>query len=256
MFGKLFKRDFRWTMLPLYVYYPIIIALAIIGKLAANWQSPFGSIMRHLVAGALPASVIGTIITCALRNIGRYHRNIFKDEAYLTHTLPVKKSLIYNAKIASALATLLITSTVILLAIRIYFDAEYIQILLDALKTNSTALFVVAGVLMLTLQYFCIYLSGVLGCHLGNRSKGKRTVMSVVFAVAIYFATQAVLMTLLYLSRNIFPAVDGMFGNGSFAPTEGDIAGIMLGIASLYFAVDLAYYLVGQRMLGKGVDLE
>ena len=66
---------------------------------------------------AISAFVIGNEIFILIR----YYRNFFTDEGYLTFTLPVKRSTLFNSKIITALITNLATSIVMIIDIIIAF---------------------------------------------------------------------------------------------------------------------------------------
>lgn len=59
--------------------------------------------------------IVNILINCFMRNWARFVKNIYKDESYLTHTLPVSKNKIYLSKVLTAIITLL-TSFIVIIA--------------------------------------------------------------------------------------------------------------------------------------------
>ena len=49
---------------------------------------------------------VNAVINTLMRVWARTVRNVYKDEAYLTHTLPVEKSKIYLSKFIAAIITM------------------------------------------------------------------------------------------------------------------------------------------------------
>ena len=68
--------------------------------------------------------VANILINTLMRSWVRFRDSIYKDESYLTHTLPVTKNNIYDSKFIQALIFFVIGFAVIILSI---FIAYYTQ---------------------------------------------------------------------------------------------------------------------------------
>ena len=91
MLGKLIKYDLKavsWLLIPLHI---LLIAASILARFiitsGAYLRTP-NAILIMEVAGYVILFVIVTYVT-AFMIVYRFYKNLFSDEGYLTHTLPV-----------------------------------------------------------------------------------------------------------------------------------------------------------------------
>ena len=120
MLKKLLKYDLKWCYKPLVVFYILTIFFSIITRVVESFeQTLIILILDKICSGIVIAMIINIAINCFMRNWARFIRNIYKDESYLTHTLPVSKNLVYLSKILTAIITLLTSFIVIITCIAI-----------------------------------------------------------------------------------------------------------------------------------------
>ena len=120
MLGKLLKYDLKWCFKPLVVFYILAIIFSIITRIIESVdQTLILLIMDKICSGVVIAMLINILINCLMRNWVRFERNIYKDESYLTHTLPVSKNKIYLSKILTAIITLFISFIIIVICLAI-----------------------------------------------------------------------------------------------------------------------------------------
>lgn len=82
--------------------------------------------------------MLGKLLKYDLKWI-RFVKNLYKDESYLTHTLPVNKEKIYVSKILSALITVFTTAVVIIVCLFIcYYSKENLEILKSMLELAAS----------------------------------------------------------------------------------------------------------------------
>lgn len=99
MLKKLLKYDLKWCFKPLIVFYILAIFFSIITRVVESFeQTLIILIIDKICSGVVIAMIVNILINCFMRNWVRFIRNIYKDESYLTHTLPVSKSAIYLSK--------------------------------------------------------------------------------------------------------------------------------------------------------------
>ena len=120
MLKKLLKYDLQWCFKPLIVFYILGIFFAIITRVVESMeQSLIVLIIDKICSGVVIAMLINILINCFMRNWVRFVTNIYKDESYLTHTLPVSKSELYLSKVLTAVITLITSFVVIISCIAI-----------------------------------------------------------------------------------------------------------------------------------------
>ena len=133
MLGKLLKYDLKWQYKVLLVFYIIAIILSILVRLLGLIEnSLMFHVIRSILNGAMIAMLINSLINGLIRSWVRFINNIYKDESYLTHTLPVEKRTIYLSKVITAIFS---SFTSIVLAIVCLFISYYSQSNMEILKT-------------------------------------------------------------------------------------------------------------------------
>ena len=82
---------------------------SVIGRIFIEIEnSALFNILGKISFGFAISMMVNCIINCVMRLWARFVRNIYKDESYLTHTLPVSKKTIYQSKIISSLISIIV----------------------------------------------------------------------------------------------------------------------------------------------------
>ena len=63
---------------------------------SSSWPTLLTTILDKIMSGAFISLSISVIITCLIRIWVRFNVTLYKDESYLTHTLPIKRETIYK----------------------------------------------------------------------------------------------------------------------------------------------------------------
>ena len=99
MLGKLLKYDLKWSYKNLIIFYALSIILAIITRLMSLIEnSIIFMVITKICSGTLIAIFVNIFINNFIRVWARVIRNLYKDESYLTHTLPVSRKTILHQK--------------------------------------------------------------------------------------------------------------------------------------------------------------
>ena len=115
MLGKLLKYDLKWIYKNLVIFYSLALIFAVIGKgLSFIDNSAAFYFLSKFSYGVSTSLLFSILINNLMRIWARVVQNVYKDEAYLTHTLPVTKKEIYLSKLFSTVITLF-TSTVMII---------------------------------------------------------------------------------------------------------------------------------------------
>ena len=93
MLGKLLKHEFRATsriMLPLY---GAVLVLAVLANLSFAFIDATDSLFLHILCILFIViffiGVVGAFVLTIVVMVGRFYRNLLKNQGYLSHTLPV-----------------------------------------------------------------------------------------------------------------------------------------------------------------------
>ena len=96
MFGKLVKHEFRATARIIPFVYLVTIFLAIVHIIMTKLH--FDAASKISLALMIMMCVAQVVVASALV-VWRYYKNMYSNESYLTHTLPVKPSLLLWSKL-------------------------------------------------------------------------------------------------------------------------------------------------------------
>ena len=97
-------------------------------------------ILGQICSGVTISMFINILINNLMRLWIRFKSNFYGDEAYLTHTLPLEKKLLYLSKIFTAIISIFTSMLVIGLTLFIaYYSKENIEILKNVLLPVANA---------------------------------------------------------------------------------------------------------------------
>ena len=193
MLKKLFKYDFLWIMKTLPYFYIAVLVLGVCTLFTNKMYNTNLTVLAWLIIDKIVSALLlfacfATGITTLIRCFLRFRNNLYKDEAYLTHTLPVKRSALFASKVLASFAACTITIAVILIAYMIPMSAvktwQWFKELIDT-QTVLLGIVFLEEVLALLL---CIF-AGVI---IGNRSAKHRILTGVLMGALIYFAVSQV----------------------------------------------------------------
>ena len=99
MLKKLLKYDLIYKYKVLIIFYVISIIVSILTRITTI-DNPSLAILviNKILCGTVIAFVVNIIVNTLMRSWVRFKSNVYGDESYLTHTLPVKKETIYLSK--------------------------------------------------------------------------------------------------------------------------------------------------------------
>ena len=142
MLNKLLKYDLKYMIKNMCVFYILSIFFAITTRILFNMeQSVIINIIGQISVGCMFAMIVNTLINTMMRSWVRFRNSLYKDESYLTHTLPVTKSELYNSKFIQTLIFFLISFVVILISLFIaYYSKENWLAITNYIKTITTGL--------------------------------------------------------------------------------------------------------------------
>ena len=118
-----------------------------------------------------------------MRNWARFITNFYKDEAYLTHTLPVTKKKLYLSKVLTATITTLSSILVITICLFItYYSKDNVELLKNTLdlaaSTYNSSVVNLVFIMLITffIQFLYIILIGFSGAVLGYNKNNLKIV--------------------------------------------------------------------------------
>ena len=177
MLGKLLKYDLKWIYKLIIVFYILALTFSVIGRIFGSIDnSLLFDIISKISIGTAISMMVSSLINCLMRTWARFTRNIYKDESYLTHTLPVEKSSIFNSKVIAGIISIFTSMILIVSCLFIcYYSETNMEVLkglleLAASTYNTTVLnllLLVAIVIFLEVVY--ALLIGYVGIIIGHK---------------------------------------------------------------------------------------
>lgn len=263
MLSKLLKYDLKWIYKVIVIFYILSIVFSVIGRgLTSIENSVVFQVIGQISLGIAIAMMINSLINCLMRAWVRFIRNVYKDESYLTHTLPVHKRTIYLSKILSAIICTFTTAVVILICIAIcYYSPENIEMLksgleLAALTYDITVIelaFMITTILFLEIVF--IIFIGYVGIILGHKSNSNKMVKSIVISFALYALSQTLTLIFIVIAGLFSPQVMNLINTTEMIDVN-TIKTIMYMGMGIYTTYIIIYYIIGKKQFEKGVNVD
>lgn len=263
MLGRLLKYDLKWIYKVVVVFYILAIVFALIGRgLSSIENSVIFNIFGQVCIGFAIGMMVSILINNIMRVWARFIRNIYKDESYLTHTLPIEKKTVYLSKILSAVMTMLTSTVVILIALAICYyseaNIEYLKTMLESVAAiyDSTVIsFVLIMFALVCFQMIFTLLAGYVGIIIAHRSNNGRMVKSIIYGFISYMIAQGVTLLILFAIGLFNPSIMNLFSTTDIVDI-GSIKAIMYAGIGTYAVYILVYYMIGKKQFEKGVNVE
>lgn len=263
MLGKLVKYDLKWIYKVVVVFYALTFIFSGIGRALKFIDN---SIVFSFVSGIsitiAISMMVSSLINCIMRLWARFVRNVYKDESYLTHTLPVSKNKIYIAKVLSAIVTLFTTFVVIIVCLFIcFYSKTNIEILKNALElAASTYDITVIGLILLIclvmfLEVLFVVLIGYAAIILGYQSNKNKMINTIVLGIAFYLSTQTATLLFVFLLGLINSNIMNLINTTDIVNIDAIKSVMSIGIV-IYMIYIVFYFFLGKKSFEKGVNVE
>lgn len=261
MLNKLIKYDFKWINKVMVVYFIVMLTLTFTVKIVESLEQTFLIVvLDKIVSGMFISCGISIMITCLMRIWGRFANNFYKDESYLTHTLPVTKSDLFNSKVISSILSLILSVLFIALCVLFVFinkdTIESLKIMYESLVNaygSLTSIFFIIGMILLVLlEVIFMMMSGIFGIVIGYKSNNNKLLKSIIVGVVSYnfFSLMSLaIIKLLSIITNFDLVQEGF-------PTLRTLNILMLTFIFVYLAYNLLYYFVAKKVLNKGINVD
>ena len=263
MLGKLLKYDLKWIYKLLVVFYILAFTFSIIGRICIEIEnSLIFNIIGQIFLGASISMIISVLINNFMRAWVRFIRNIYKDESYLTHRLPIKKDRIYLSKLLSAVITTITSLIVIIICLLIaYYSKENFEWLKQSIEFvanayDSTVIsFIVTVIITLFAEILFALFAGFIGIILGHKSNNKRIIKSILFGFLAYMIPSAFTLVVIFIIGLFNPEVMNLFNTVEILDVNA-IKTVLYGGIVMYTIYIILYYFIGRLQFKKGVNVE
>ena len=263
MLKKLLKYDLKSIFKLLFVFYSLSLFFAILTRLFLNIEnSLIMNIIGQICSGITISMIFNILINNIMRLWVRFQQNLYGDESYLTHTLPVEKKTLYISKILTALITLFASIGVIGLTLFIaYYSKENIESLKNILLPVATAYgstiikLLLAFLFIFFLEFINALQCGFTGIILGHKMNNARTGYSILFGFCAYMAIQTFGILLIFIISLFNKDLMNLFITNEIVNI--DMLKIVIYLAIIIYTITfIINYLVNLRLFKKGVNID
>lgn len=264
MLTKLIKYDIKWLMKIIVIF----LGIGLIFTLAAAFFELFNEslifdIISKICKGTALSMLISAIFNVVIRGWVRFSTNLYKDESYLSHTLPISKTTHLASKVITSVVSVLVCCVVLFISILImYIDKDTITKIKEMFNLLSTTLNgSVYGLLILCLflivfEVIYIMFCGNLGIVLGHRFNKNKMGRSILFGIVIYFIG-SIFSLLVMLFVSLFDkGLNNLLFSGSTIVEYSSIILILCVCLGLFIAYNVGLYFITNWQFNKGVNID
>lgn len=263
MLKKLLKYDLKWVYKVIVVFYGLAIIFSIFARMFNSIDnSLLFKVIGNICSSVAIAMLVSSLINTLMRSWVRFVRNIYKDESYLTHTLPVEKKTIYLSKVLSAVISSFTTILVIAICLFIcYYSKENIITLKNMLDIAATAynttvinlILIISVILFLELLF--ILLVGYVGIIIGHRSNKSKMTKSIVYGFISYMVSTIGMLLMIYIA-GLFNADIMNLIKTTNEININSIKIVLYFVIVLYTIYVIILYIIGKKQLEEGVNVD
>lgn len=257
MLKKLLKYDLKWCYKALTIFYILSIIFAILTRVFINIDGRIlFTIIGKIMQGITITLLINILINNILRIWARVIKNFYSDEAYLTHTLPIKKETLYLSKILTSIITLTTSFIVIIISLLIcYYSKENIEIIKNILnQINITNTTIIISIIIFYLEMLFLILTGITAIILGYKQNNNKLLKSVLFGLIIYFIMQTLILVIIFIIGLFNKEIMDLFKTNNITP---NLLKQMLSLSTIiYIIYNIILYIIGNNTFKKGVNID
>ena len=264
MLIKLLKYDLKYMIKNMAIFYILSIFFAITTRvLFSIEQSAIVNIIEQISVGCMFSMIASTLINTIMRSWVRFRDSLYKDEAYLTHTLPVTKHELYNSKFIQTLIFFFISFIIIILSLFItYYSKDnwigitnYIKTITTGLNM-STLFFIIMAIVIIFLEVFNAIQCGFLGIILGYKRNNSKLGFTVLFGFIAYLIAQTLVLALVFVYGLFDPTVMELFKSGAVSIDVNAFKVLAIVSSILYLVIIFVMSIICKKILNKGVNID
>lgn len=256
MLGKLLKYDLKANFKFLSIFYVLALISAVLTRICfSNAETLAVQILGYVFNGLTISMIANILINNLMRVWVYFKKNLYGDEGYLMHTLPVKRRDLFASKYLMGFLTMLGSTLVVIVTLAIAYltpeSFEMIKVWLSGMEEM-----IIPMTLLIFLEFLAMILAGFLGIITGHRKLTNRTGFSVLFGFVFYLAMQQIVGIGIVILSMIKPEVrEALFTSFNITPTL-DIMRPMIVTAIIVYTFDyIAGYYIAQKSFKK-IDLD
>lgn len=262
MLKKLLRYDLVGIFKYLGFFYGVTLFLGVFTRIFGEFANSF---IMNLIGKVASIGVILMMVSVVINNIMRlwirFKQNLYGDESYLTHTLPVERKTLYLSKMIGAISSLLVSVLVIgLTLVVVYYSKDNLAILKSLILPvanlyDSTVVTFLVGVFgIFFLEMVNLLQIGWSGIILGHRMNTNKVRNSVIFGFLIYIIGQLIVLGVVFGIALIDSDIMNLFVTNEVVG-DSALKQIMIIAMFIYSLEIVVCYNINIKLLKKGVDV-
>lgn len=259
MLGKLIKYDLKWINKYMMIYFSVGFIFAILCKITSHFTNVFvGLVLDKICSGIEIACLVSILVNCLMRCWVRFRNNLYKDESYLTHTLPVSKATIYNSKILASFISIIIAVIIIIICFSIVgLNEVLIKQIKNVFADKEVAVLFIIFCLIVLLEITYLVLCGIIGNILGHQSNNHKMAKTILITIILYGLLQCLLIGVIFIIGAFNNDVRQLYMDN--VETLENLNGVKTAVYvtfGIYLIYNIGLYIFGKKMLEKGVNVD
>lgn len=264
MLKKLLHYDLKWCFKVVVIYYALGLIFSITGRLLEFApDTTFFNTIIGICKGTGLSLVITGVVNCIIRVWVRMIYNMYKDESYLTHTLPINIKKHFLSKFLSAIITVCVSIVVTLISVIImYLNKDNLEILKQSFNilsdsmNGSITLLIILMVMTVLLEVIFIIMVGFIGIVIGYSSNNKKLLKSVLIGLGAFYVCNSITVVGLLLSTVVSKDMYNILFIPN-TPIEYSFVCIIMALASIiYIVYIIILYILSAKYLQKGINID
>ena len=264
MLTKLLKYDLKYMIKNMAIFYILSLFFAILTRILFSLeQSIIITIISQITLGCMFSMIASTLINTMMRSWVRFRDSLYKDESYLTHTLPVTKNELYNSKFIQTLIFFVISFIIILISLFIvYYKKDNWLLITKYIKTitvglnMSTLFFIMMLIVIIFLEIFNAIQCGFMGIILGYKKSNGKLGYSVLFGFIMYLISQTLVLALVFAYGFFDSSIMELFKTASINIDVKAFKILAILATILYIFIIFIMSLLCKKELNKGVNID
>ena len=261
MIKKLIKYDVKNMTKILWIMYTISLGIAIIARLFdLGSRIQIIDVITKICQGATYSAIANILINTYIHILRVFITNFYKDESYLTHTLPVNKQQLVLSKYISSILVILASVLVSIASLLIlFYDKNFFQNIENLLSAilydfKLPVPLILIGIIALIAVEVCTVM-GMAFCAIikAHTYNSQRIIKGIFWFIVYYFGAQTILAWIFVfaflVSGNFTELLAEKLSSSSF---------ILLTVISIIFysVMTIVYYFFSLKLFQKGVNVD
>ncbi len=279
MLAKLIKYDLKFILKSVSIYIVILLICAVLFNFTAYdstcklindvpvcTEVPiFLQITHTIFWNAIFAVIIGLFLNAVIRTWARFKVNFYHDEAYLTHTLPIKRNILWAAKFLSAV----IIAITVIAAVAVSFlilqltpsGKNFIQSCGIGVP-GTDPIYYITFILVIFTQILYGIMCGFTGIIIGNRTKARNNLRALLCGAGVYLLGVFIMLAYFLIWSIFDDGIHAMLFTSMTSQSamvlsgEGFINKALTSAGIVYTVMIAALYFIDQKLLSRGIDID